>query len=87
MHQRIDVCAMYIRPPVNRGAVFRDLDAFLTDYSSDNPIIVCGDFNIDLIDASSDHQLLRLMERHGFRQLVTQATTDYGSLLDHVYTN
>ena len=27
------------------------------------------------------------MEKHGYRQLVCQPTTDSGSLLDHIYFN
>ena len=49
--------------------------------------MICGDFNIDIRDVSSDDPLLQVMETQGFHQLVLQPTTDYGSLIDHVYVN
>ena len=48
--------------------------------------IICGDFNIDLM-TSPQNNILTLMEQRGYQQLVKQPTTDYGSLLDHVYIN
>ena len=36
---------------------------------------------------NSQHTIINLMEDLGFRQHVTEPTTDSGSLLDHVYTN
>ena len=32
-------------------------------------------------------RLLAAMSHHGYRQLVNCPTTDYGSILDHVYVN
>ena len=45
-----------------------------------------GDFNINIYQ-NSQHTIINLMEDLGFRQHVTEATTDSCSLLDHMYTN
>lgn len=47
---------------------------------------VLGDFNIDLIE-SPHHQILTILEEFGFAREVGVPTTDYCTLLDHVYVN
>ncbi|XP_078692147.1 uncharacterized protein LOC144922342 [Branchiostoma floridae x Branchiostoma belcheri] len=46
--------------------------------------VVLGDFNFDLLKCPPP-KILNVMEQFGFRQFVQSPTTDYGSLLDHVY--
>ena len=48
------------------------------------PCIIFGDFNQNISKGSSS--VKQLMERNGFQQMVTKATTDSGTLIDHVYT-
>ena len=48
------------------------------------PCIIFGDFNQNISKGSSS--VKQLMERNGFQQMVTKATTDGGTLIDHVYT-
>ncbi len=55
---------------------------------SDKKSIVCGDFNIDLLTESSNKdKISKVMTQYGFMQTVTEATTDGGTLLDHVYVS
>jgi len=45
-----------------------------------------GDFNVNyLSDARND--LLLFMTDRNYQQVVSEPTTDYGSLLDHIYIN
>ena len=44
--------------------------------------IIVGDFNEDAFMSST---ILKLMDRHGYTQHVQTATTENGTLLDHVY--
>ena len=44
--------------------------------------IIVGDFNDNLFTSKS---LLKLIEQHQYRQLVTFPTTDANTLIDHVY--
>ena len=53
---------------------------------ANQPAVILGDFNIDIYQ-NSQHTIIDVMKDLGFRQHVTEPTTDNGSLLDHVYTN
>ena len=50
------------------------------------PTIIVGDFNEDL-SGSTSFRVLQLMSSRGFSQLVQTPTTDFSSLLDHIYYN
>ena len=54
-----------------------------------NPAVIFGDFNINLLQKNSPQSIkfLLSMKENGFTQLISTVTTDYGSLLDHIYTN
>lgn len=47
------------------------------------PCLIMGDFNQNISNGNSSIKLL--MEKNGFNQLVTEVTTDSGTLIDHVY--
>ena len=47
--------------------------------------IIMGDFNLDWLEESTPARITALLP--GYRQHVTEVTTDYASALDHVYTN
>ena len=47
-----------------------------------NNIAVMGDFNDDVLKSSS---VCKFLTDKGFEQLVRQATTETGTLIDHVY--
>jgi len=51
--------------------------------------VILGDFNVNTNDSSSDkNKLLEYMTvTNKYTQLVTRNTTDYKSLIDHIYTN
>ncbi|XP_076838347.1 uncharacterized protein LOC143483367 [Brachyhypopomus gauderio] len=48
------------------------------------PVIICGDFNEDLLSASKK-PIFELFQSRGYTQLITAATTEKNTLLDHVY--
>jgi exonuclease III len=53
-----------------------------------SPLIISGDFNIDLLQPSNaSRQKCSFFSTRLLRQCVEYHTTDYGSLLDHVWTN
>jgi endonuclease/exonuclease/phosphatase family metal-dependent hydrolase len=54
-----------------------------------NPIVVAGDFNIDGLSSNTDYRyIVRFMsENLNLAYLHTGSTSDYGSALDHIYTN
>jgi len=65
------------------------LDALLPESSSTTPVLILGDFNVNLLEESSKKKKLQkfFQEQRQFTQIISQCTTDYHSLLDHIYTN
>lgn len=55
----------------------------------DIPVVLLGDFNVNLLEQSSEQTALTrsLIAKRGYTQLIKQYTTDYRSLIDHIYTN
>ena len=60
---------------------------FLSD--SNVPVIILGDFNVNLNKNASDKNTLSkyLIEEKKYVQLITQVTTDYKTRIDHIYTD
>ena len=60
---------------------------FLNDPNS--PIIILGDFNINLRKNVSDKNTLckYLIEEKQYVQLINQMATNYKTQIDHIYTN
>ena len=85
--QPVNIILIYKRPTTNRENFVEALCKTLRATNTTEPTLLCGDFNIDLLSDSADPHITNSLEKLGFRQLVTQATTDYGSLLDHVSSN
>ncbi|XP_066265421.1 uncharacterized protein [Branchiostoma lanceolatum] len=83
----IQLCVVYCKPSVNQNILLRDMRALVNTMDNTTPIMICGDFNVDLQVSDNIPPLLDTMITLGFRQLVSNPTTDYGSLLDHVYIN
>ena len=44
--------------------------------------IIMGDFNENVFKSTT---ILQLFQKYGYKQIVTTATTDEGTLIDHVY--
>lgn len=60
------------------------LNQLLGILEMDKPIIIIGDTNVDF---NNQNTLSKFMDLKNIRQLVQNATTDYGTCLDHLYTN
>lgn len=95
IHAKFPLChviSIYKRPSVNINL----LTNFLIDMMAvaplqeSPPMVLIGDFNIDLLGTSerpAADAFVSFMEEQGFRQLITEATTINGSLIDHIWTN
>ena len=61
--------------------------ANINSYHSDmtHHTVIMGDFNLDWLDQSVPPRMTAVLP--GYRQLVTEMTTDYESALDHIYTD
>ena len=78
------VVTVYRRPtPVTSRVkdALMNLLSFADHYTN---IVFVGDFN-ESLKSERPHQICTLFQDHGYTQLVTEVTTTYGSILDHVY--
>jgi endonuclease/exonuclease/phosphatase (EEP) superfamily protein YafD len=80
------VCAVYMRPSTNLSERTHDLDLILASFPQHLPIILTGDFNCD-IRTNENNSVSNFLLSKGFRQFIHKSTTDYGSVLDHVYVS
>ena len=95
----LEFVVVKVEAPVNAliATVYRppsySLKQFLTNLKSlldsleimdHHPIIVCGDFNENLL-SSGTHAIFELFESRGYAQLITAATTEKNTLLDHIF--
>ncbi len=58
-------------------------------YESASPIIILGDFNVNLLEASAERNQLaaNMIDYKGYTQLIKDYTTDYLSQFDNLYIN
>ena len=87
-----DLCVVGIyrsKSKVNMKAFIESLNDLLDNIIPRGPTVILGDFNVNLLETSSEKNALTKnhLEQRGYTQLITKYTTDYKSLLDHVYTN
>ncbi|KAJ8041127.1 ATP-dependent DNA helicase PIF1 [Holothuria leucospilota] len=77
------------RPPTTCMEIFlKVLTQLFTALTYNTTTIIMGDFNVNLLQDSSDNDsLLFLMKSNNFKQIIHGITTDYNSCLDHVYGN
>ena len=56
---------------------------------SNTPVVILGDFNVNLTENASDKNTLckYLMGEKHYVQAINQLTTDYKTQIDHIYTN
>ena len=82
------IIAVYKRPQQLPASFLSFLFAYLDSMPYETvPTVILGDFNNNLLSPGHSTVIVRFFEIKGFKQLVTQSTTDTGSLLDHIYIN
>ena len=86
---RICVIAVYRRPQLLLSTFLALFEDYLSNIIQHHtlPTVILGDFNENLLPYTSSSRLLQFMSSKGFSQLVKVATTDSGSMLDHIYYN
>ena len=84
---RIILICVYFSPSVNKKAAVKYMEKLLYDATDvSDKVVIVGDFNEDLFGDGNDKSVSNFLGNSGFKQHVFKATTDYGSLLDHVYS-
>ena len=82
-HVYVILC-IYLRPSWKRDCVCNELKSILQKFSHNTRVIIVGDMNENLLNGKS--KLTFLADEYEYTQHVKGPTTDYGSLLDHMYT-
>lgn len=91
VHDNIVISFIYCPPKVaNVANVSAFLSTFMMEVSEliqvqDAKLLLLGDFNFEYSECGGLVKLFH--DRLGVRQLIDCVTTDYGSCLDHIYTN
>ena len=83
---RTFIVNVYISPHQNKALALDELRRVLSkleDCGNDH-VVIMGDFNEDLLN-NKKNSLYDYLIESGFIQHMLLATTDYGSLLDHIY--
>ena len=78
------VVTLYRRPTPITSRVTDALINLLSFADHYTNIVFVGDFNENL-KSECPHRICTLFQDHGYTQLVSEITTTYGSILDHVY--
>ncbi|RXN36942.1 replicase helicase endonuclease [Labeo rohita] len=80
------IVAVYRPPQYNVGDFLTNLKSMLDylDLGHNDLVIICGDFNEDLLHTGKK-PILELFQSRGYTQLITAATTEKHTLLDHIY--
>ena len=83
----LQLALVYRSPNISVGVFISFITKLLQDLKQlDTTTIVLGDFNDDLLKYAHS-RVETVMSSHGYTQLIRHATTDRGTLIDHVYFN
>ena len=86
-HENHTVIGVYRSPQVPVRQFCMALNDILTEHGSHNTIIL-GDFNVNWMVEKQRQSLYSLMiEDNAYQQLISNCTTNYNTLIDHVYSN
>ena len=81
--ETVVIVEMYVSPKVSLAELKKFMRQTMSALEG-SLVVLLGDFNVDLLKRQSS-PLLGVLP--GYRQCITTPTTDYQSLLDHIYTN
>ena len=85
-NRNLVICTVYMRPAMNFKTKLKEMTLLISQLPGNSECVLIGDFNHDL-SADENKHFVKEIEKMGFYQYVTESTTDYGSILDHVYYN
>ena len=84
---KVVILCLYVPPGLNKFSVSKEIERIVQDIcNKTDQIIAVGDFNEDLFKVEGNKSILDTFQKLGFTQSVQHPTTDYASLLDHVYS-
>ncbi|XP_051802391.1 uncharacterized protein LOC127533424 [Acanthochromis polyacanthus] len=83
---KVLIATVYRPPDFGLQKFLPNLNALLDtlELMDHQPIVVCGDFNEDLLSRGKKSIRDALLSR-GYNQLITESTTDKNTVIDHIY--
>ncbi|XP_051814032.1 uncharacterized protein LOC127536803 [Acanthochromis polyacanthus] len=83
---KVLIATVYRPPDFGLQKFLPNLNALLDtlELLDHHPIVVCGDFNEDLLSRGKKSIRDALLSR-GYNQLITESTTDKNTVIDHIY--
>ena len=66
---------------------FSKLKSLADNIDNHKPLVVVGDFNIDICNGKNHSSLTQISQVLQCKQLVTEVTNNHGSLIDMVFSN
>ena len=83
--QDLHVLTIY-RPPNPTSVTHMDqfVQGFKENIDSQEQTLICGDLNFNILKEPK-HRIAVMLKELGFKQIVREPTTIYGSCLDHIY--
>ena len=83
---QINICFVYCPPKIASLSLFKKFFAHLDiKYDLSKPHIIMGDFNLDFWQVKMLPSFL--CSKYSLKQIIDAPTTNYETVLDHVYTN
>ena len=84
---KVIIICVYVTPSASKTVVGQLLAKYINQVACvTDKVLIVGDFNEDLLDGEQGKVICNSLSDLGFEQLISKPTTDYGSLLDHVYS-
>ncbi|KAI8483360.1 hypothetical protein Bbelb_389640 [Branchiostoma belcheri] len=80
----VNIINIYRPQTMPEGLFISMLHRLIDQLPHDTMTVILGDFNFNILDCPQP-KILAVMQQYGFTQEVQTPTTDYGTLLDHVY--
>ena len=85
-YEEVNIIAVYRSPHISLTQLCSALQNIIGNNNNSN--IIIGDFNVNWLCETERQSLYNVMVRdYGYRQLITNCTTDNNTLIDHLYTN
>ena len=86
-YQRIIVAGVYKPPKTNYSALQQEISTFMETVSVNTQVVLMGDFNINILDTKNARFVTKMEQTYHFKQIVSQASTWAGTLIDLIFTN
>ena len=82
-----NILGIYKQPLTSKSTLLEQLHFYLLRINSEEPLIMLGDFNIDIHNDPKNRFLVDMQERFNLEQILQDPTTWEGTQIDMVFSN